>query len=370
MNLLLIFTFDVSLKSWEESGLFSRETHTYRVLYEKYGVKTTFLTFGNNEDLLFEEALENINIVPIYEHIQYSNSKVIRFIKSIYFCLKYRSKFENIDIIKTNQLSGSWVGILLKILLSKPLILRTGFDKVIFLLKEKKSKLKVLTYYILTQIGLIISNYYIVSSSSDKNFIEKYYLHFKNKIFVNPNWVENAPLKIWGDRYDKKIFMVGRLEKQKNYKKVLEDFSNSNYVFDIVGSGTLKDEVLKLSSKNNTKINLLGNLQNDSLLKRYSDYKFFLSTSLFEGNSKVILEAMGAGCIVFATNNSNNREIITHGVNGFLFEPTDDLLYLFENLDKSALSEISNNAVSTITNKFSIEAVLESEMNLVNKLTQ
>ena len=142
MNLLLIFTVYISLKSWEESGLFSRETHTYRVLYEKYGVKTTFLTFGNNEDLLFEEALENINIVPIYEHIQYSNSKVIRFIKSIYFCLKYRSKFENIDIIKTNQLSGSWVGILLKILLSKPLILRTGFDKVIFLLKEKNQNLR------------------------------------------------------------------------------------------------------------------------------------------------------------------------------------------------------------------------------------
>ena len=133
MNLLLIFTFDVSLKSWEESGLFSRETHTYRVLYEKYGVKTTFLTFGNNEDLLFEEALENINIVPIYEHIQYSNSKVIRFIKSIYFCLKYRSKFENIDIIKTNQLSGSWVG-------SYNIVKTLFYGQVLtklFLLKEK-----------------------------------------------------------------------------------------------------------------------------------------------------------------------------------------------------------------------------------------
>ena len=77
---------------------------------------------------------------------------------------------------------------------------------------------------------------------------------------------------------------------------------------------------------------------------------------------------MGAGCIVFATNNSNNKEIITHGVNGFLFEPKDDLLYLFENLDKYTLSEISNNAVSTIANKFSIEAILNSEMNLINKL--
>lgn len=370
MNLLLIFTFDISLKSWEESGLFSRETHIYKVLYERYGVNTTFLTFGNHDDLLFKNKLEYINIVPIYEHIEYSNLKVIRFIKSIYFCLKFKSKFENIDLIKTNQLSGSWVGILLKLLLSKPLILRTGFDKVIFLLKEKKSKLKVLFYYLLTQIGIVVSNYYIVSSTSDKNFIEKNYLFSKNKIYVNPNWVENTPLKRFEDRHDKRILMVGRLEKQKNYKKALNDFSNSNYDFDIVGSGTLKDEILNLSAKHNTKINLLGNLQNVSLLKKYSEYKFFLSSSLFEGNSKVILEAMGAGCIVLAINNSNNKEIITHGFNGYLFEPTDDLLYLFENLDKNSLSEISKNAASTIANKFSIENVLNSEMNLINKLIQ
>ena len=368
MNLLLIFTFDISLKSWEKSGLFSRETKPYKVLHEKHGINTTFLTFGNSDDLIYTENLQNVNIIPIYENIKYSRSKLIRVIKSIYFCFKYRSKFENIDLIKTNQLSGSWIGIILKILISKPLILRTGFDKVVFLIEEKKSKLKILMYYLLTQISLSIANYYIVSSTSDKNFIEKYYFLFKNKIIVNPNWVENTPSKMWSERYDKKILMVGRLEKQKNYNKMLKDFSNSNFNFDIVGSGSLRDEIFNLSTQNNTKVNLLGNLQNDVLLKKYSDYKFFLSTSMFEGNSKVILEAMGAGCIVFATNNSNNREIISHGFNGYLFEPTDDLLHLLENLDTSSLSEISKNAVSTIENKFSIETVLDKEMSLINKL--
>jgi len=368
LNLLLIFTFDISLKSWEETGLLSRETHIYKVLHEKYGVKTTFLTFGNNDDLLYSDALKNIDIVPVYKNIKYSKSKLIRFIKSIYFCFKFSSKFKNIDLIKTNQLSGSWVGILLKIILSKPLLLRTGFDKVVFLIKEKKSKLKILIYYLLTQFGLAFSDYYLVSSTSDKKFLEKNYLLFNNKILVNPNWVENTPIKILNKRHDKKILMVGRLEKQKNYKKVLKDFSNSDYVFDIVGAGSLQSEITNLADKNNTKIKLIGNIQNDILLKKYSDYKFFLSTSLFEGNSKVILEAMGAGCIVFATNNSNNREIISHGINGYLFNPADDLLYLLENLDSDILSEISNNAVSTIKDKFSIEAVLDKEMNLINKL--
>tara|TARA_B100000035_G_scaffold39302_1_gene29613 strand:- start:6474 stop:7586 length:1113 start_codon:yes stop_codon:yes gene_type:complete len=370
LNLLLIFTFDVSLQSWDESGLLSRETYPYKVLYEKYGISTTFLTFGNNNDLMFKEKLEHIEIIPIYENIKYSKSKLIRIIKSIFFCFKYKAKFHNIDLIKTNQLSGGWVGLVLRILLSKPLILRTGFDKVVFLLKEKKSKLKVIIYYLLTQISLSLSNYYIVSSASDKNFLDKYYLFFKNKIIVNPNWVENTPLKTWNERCEKAILMVGRLENQKNYQKVIKDFSNSDFEFDIVGSGSLKDEVLNLSLRNNTKIELLGNLQNDYLLKKYSDYKFFLSTSLFEGNSKVILEAMGAGCVVFAVNNLNNREIITNGINGFLFEPTDNLLNLFENLNENLLNEISNNAVATIKNKFSIETVLNNEMRLINSLIQ
>ena len=34
----------------------------------------------------------------------------------------------NVDLIKTNQLNGSWVGIILKFMLKKPLIIRTGYN--------------------------------------------------------------------------------------------------------------------------------------------------------------------------------------------------------------------------------------------------
>ena len=73
----------------------------------------------------------------------------------------------------------------------------------------------------------------------------------------------------------KKFLWLEDLKKQKNYNKMLKDFSNSNFNFDIVGSGSLRDEIFNLSIQNNTKVNLLGNLQNDVLLKKYSDYKFF-----------------------------------------------------------------------------------------------
>ena len=41
----------------------------YNVLHEKHGINTTFLTFGNSDDLIYTENLQNVNIIPIYENI-------------------------------------------------------------------------------------------------------------------------------------------------------------------------------------------------------------------------------------------------------------------------------------------------------------
>ena len=50
MNIILIFTYGISLKNWKESGLLSREIKLYDELNKKYQIKFTFLTFGDSED--------------------------------------------------------------------------------------------------------------------------------------------------------------------------------------------------------------------------------------------------------------------------------------------------------------------------------
>ena len=51
MNIILIFTYGISLKNWEESGLLSREIKLYEELNKKYKYKFTFLTFGDDSDI-------------------------------------------------------------------------------------------------------------------------------------------------------------------------------------------------------------------------------------------------------------------------------------------------------------------------------
>ena len=53
-----------------------------------------------------------------------------------------------------------------------------------------------------------------------------------------------------------------------------------------------------LGQKNN--ISFKGTLPNNELIAKYSEYQIFVSTSDYEGNSKTILESMGAGCVVVA----------------------------------------------------------------------
>ena len=92
---------------------------------------------------------------------------------------------------------------------------------------------------------------------------------------------------------------------------------------------------------------------------------YFISLSTHEGNSKTILEAIAAGCIVIASDIPNNREFIVDNINGFLFdlEKNNLLLALINVLkDKDKLKKISNNAIKTVLENYTIENFIEKRI--------
>ena len=76
-----------------------------------------------------------------------------------------------------------------------------------------------------------------------------------------------------------------------------------------------------------------------------------------------MLEALSVGCIVFASNIKNHREIIKNGVNGFLFElDNNNLRKVFEeNHEHDLIEEISHNAQKIINKSNSIDKLVETE---------
>ena len=101
---------------------------------------------------------------------------------------------------------------------------------------------------------------------------------------------------------------MGELKRQKNYEKLINLFEGSEYTIKVIGSGSQKEELIKLAKEKNVNINFFGEkVDNDELQNIYKNM-FFLTTSMFEGNPKSVLEAMSGGCIVIASNIENHTE--------------------------------------------------------------
>ena len=118
---------------------------------------------------------------------------------------------------------------------------------------------------------------------------------------------------------------VGRLVPVKGQLELLRAFSklvaeNSNIHLSIAGEGPCRKELeLEIEKRNmQNHITLLGSVSNLHELLPSCDCFVFPSHS--EGFSGSVVEAMMSGVPVIASDIAVNKEVVTHGYNGFLFE--------------------------------------------------
>lgn len=368
MKILYIFTFDYSFKIWKEAGIFDREIEYFNRLKNE-NIELTIFTFGDESD---EDLLKDYNfkIYPIYKYFKRPHYKIFRILKSFMFPF-FIKKNINFDLMKQNQLQGSWITIILKIITGKKLIIRTGYDVFLFSIKEKKTYFKRFLFYLLTQLSLSFSNTYTVSSINDKKFLEKYFFVRKNKIHLRRNWVQHADKNNELDKRSQDyVVSVGRLERQKNYIELINLIKGSSKKLLIFGKGSEKNLILEYAKKEGVEIEIRDPVENTELTSLMCKYKFYITTSLFEGNSKSILEAMGAGCVVIAPKNENNYEVIKNEFNGFLYDMnnTKNFEYFF-NKNDDHLNTISSNAFETIRKDYSLGSFISQEIREFKEIT-
>ena len=362
MNVLVVFTFGYSLKTWFDSSTLNKEISIYKNLHEKEGVNFTFLTYGNylDKELIKEKGM---SVIPIYEFLQQTDSKIKMLFDSLIFPLRFKKKLAKIDLIKQHQISGVWLSIVIKILLGKPLYTRTGYDMHLFAKHQNKSLLIRGLYYVSNQLGLIFSNLFTVSNSYDLINTKKTYLFTKN-ISIRTNWIIKKDFYPFDERCDNAIVSVGRIENQKNFFELIENFSKSNIEIHIFGNGSLENELLEYARKNEVRLVLKGSVSNEILQSKLREYKYFISTSLYEGNPKSVIEALASGCLVFASDIPNHNDLITHNKNGFLFRlgNFDLKKQFFEVLKESSkFKKISQNAFEESIKSFELDVVSSKE---------
>ena len=119
------------------------------------------------------------------------------------------------------------------------------------------------------------------------------------------------------------LLYVGRLSAEKEIeriKPVLEAIPNARLA--LVGDGPHRSALEKHFA--GTPTHFVGYLTGKDLGAAFASSDAFVFPSRTETLGLVLLEAMAAGCPVVAARSGGIPDIVTDGVNGYLFDPADD----------------------------------------------
>lgn len=119
------------------------------------------------------------------------------------------------------------------------------------------------------------------------------------------------------------LLYVGRLSAEKEIdriKPVLEAIPGARLA--LVGDGPFRLELEKIFA--DTPTFFAGYMTGQTLGSAFASADAFVFPSRTETLGLVLLEAMAAGCPVIAANAGGIPDIVTDGVNGYLFDPADE----------------------------------------------
>ena len=152
-----------------------------------------------------------------------------------------------------------------------------------------------------------------------------------------------------GFEFNNFYLAIGRLTKQKNFKFLVEVFSEFLKTSDnnliIIGEGEQRDSLQKLIEKKKLKdkITLIG--YKDNVFEYFEKSKCFILSSLWEDPGFVLVESAYMNTPIISSDCDNGpKEILGDGSNGILFKSNNkasllDALHQFENMDRNIINK-------------------------------
>jgi len=160
-------------------------------------------------------------------------------------------------------------------------------------------------------------------------------------------------------RIDLMLIAIEKLTKKHN-----------NILFHLVGKEDeiSKEEIIKLADQLNIKNKIIIWGWQNNVTNALKNFDIYLNASESEGLSNAILEAMAAYLPIIATNVGGNKEVVSHGKNGFLF-PVGNLpkmIHYLENLstNKVLRRKMGEKSRELIEEKFTQENMINNYKKL------
>ena len=360
VQLVLFFTENMSLLSWDKSGLFDREVAIYRAL-QPYLRGITFVTYGDKRDLAFSNRLPGIEI--LCNHRRFSPTWYRRWL-----ALTAPSLRRGQVIYKTNQIRGSELPLRLSRLFSKPFLSRCGFSFSFTMRKREGVKAEITKKAIALESQIYgQARHIIVTTPQIKSLIIEDHDINETKISVIPNYVDT---KLFYPKPDpliteNRLLFIGRLEPEKNIFNLITAVRGLDLELWLIGTGTLRGKLEQHAKNVGVNANFFGAQPHIELPKLLNAATAFILPSLYEGHPKTLLEAMSCGLPCIGSDIPSIRGVITSGETGLLcgIKP-EDIREIISNLlkDKTLQAKLGQAARQYALDNLTIEKTVEREL--------
>jgi len=234
-----------------------------------------------------------------------------------------------------------------------------------------------LTYRISEFLATFLPNHVV----TDSRFIEDYYLKkFKKDSTFIPYGATtkktdtNGVLKKYNLKANKYVLFVSRLEPENNAHLVVKAFekTKTDMKLVVVGDAPYNDEYIEnLKKTKDERIIFTGYVFGKGYAEFQSNAYFYVQATEVGGTHPALLEGMGYGNCVLATDVPEHREALSDA--GIYFkkdvsELAEKMQYLLDNPE--VINNYSQNALKRIKKYYSWESIVDSYEKLFRRLNK
>lgn len=198
------------------------------------------------------------------------------------------------------------------------------------------------------------------------------------KCVTIPNCFQNiSEFMMRDNKEEKRIITVGRFVPQKDYETVVKTVAElkklrKDFVLDLCGYGALDAEIRKWVKLYDVEDVVEFHIKPNNIPELLQQADVYLSTSLFEGTSNSIMEALNWSLPVVATNVGDNDHLVIDRENGTL-HPIGDAEGMAISLNKLLSSVALRNEMGAKSNKnlrenYSIEIFEKRYLKLIESV--
>jgi glycosyltransferase involved in cell wall biosynthesis len=365
--LVLFLSRSTPLRRWDEMGILDRELAIYKTLAPNLA-GISILTCGGIEELEYQSRIENIQIL-------YNRWGLPPNFYSLLAPFLHKSALQNGTVYKTNQLDGSWTAINAGAIYRKPVIVRAGY---LWAELNRQNRTQGPKAYLIDRLqtnSFSRAEALFITTDSMKRQVIRDYNVSPRKIKVVPNYVDTDIFRpmINVTPIEGRVCYVGRLHKIKNLESLIKastDIPKISLVF--IGQGDQRTHLERIARDYQVSVKFLGALPHNKIPFELNRSSAFILPSLSEGNPKALIEAMSCGLPVIGTDIPGIQDVIQHGETGLLCSPEPDSIRetiqeIIDNLEFA--TRLGQNARHYAINNFSIERIVEIELNAIQEVT-